>query len=155
MGHPVECKKTKINFKKCKKILYLYIKSVRNKFLLYTPYPSPCIDFTILPNAILALLTPVCLYYGRIHLVHLRIHKYLTDDPSVNFHDKFFLHFLLKFRKKWRKNLSWKFMDESSVKYLQIRKWTRWIRPKNKINVFRNFFFTPKNLFEKLKKKWF
>ena len=60
--------------------------------------------------------------YGRIHLVHLRIHKYLTDDSTVNFHDKFFLHFLLKFRKKWRKNLSWKFIDESSVKYLRIRK---------------------------------
>ena len=68
---------------------------------------------------------------GRIHLVHLRIHKYLTDDSSVNFHDKFFLHFLLKFRKKWRKNLSWKFTDESSIKYLWIHKWTRWIRPKN------------------------
>ena len=27
----------------------------------------------------------------------------------------FFFIFLLKFRKKWRKNLSWKFMDESSV----------------------------------------
>ena len=43
--------------------------------------------------------------------------------------DKFFLHFLLNFSKKWRKNLSWKFTDESSIKYLRIRKWTRWIRP--------------------------
>ena len=39
------------------------------------------------------------------------------------------LEFLLKFRKKLRKNLLWKFMDEFSVKYLWIRKWTRWIRP--------------------------
>ena len=69
------------------------------------------------------------LHIGQIHLVHLRICKYFTDDSSVNFHDKVFLHFLPKFRKKWRKNLSWKFMDESSVKYLWIRKWTRWIRP--------------------------
>ena len=67
---------------------------------------------------------------GRIHLVLLRIHKYLTDDSFVNFRDKFWLHFLLKFRKKWRKNLLWKFTDESSIKYLQICKWTRWIRPK-------------------------
>ena len=93
--------------------------------------------------------------YGRIHLVHLWIHKYFTDDSSVNFHDKFFLHFLLKFRKKWRKNLSWKFTDESSIKYLWIRKWTRWIRPKyiqiglwiNQLleyeNYFRAIFFWP------------
>ena len=32
---------------------------------------------------------------GRIHLVHLRIHKYFVDDSSVNFLDMFFLHFLL------------------------------------------------------------
>ena len=51
------------------------------------------------------------------------------DDSSVNFHDKFFLNFFLNFSKKWRKNLSWKFMDESSVKYLWIDKWGRWIRP--------------------------
>ena len=69
------------------------------------------------------------LYLGRIHLVHLWICKYFTDDSSVNFHDKFFLHFLLKFRKKWRRNLSWKFTDKWSVKYLWIHKWTRWIRP--------------------------
>ena len=31
--------------------------------------------------------------YGRIHLVHLRIRKYFTEDTSVNFHDRFFLHF--------------------------------------------------------------
>ena len=68
----------------------------------------------------------------RIHLVHLQISKYFMDDSSVNFHDKFFLHFLLKFRKKWRKNLSWKFMEELSVsvKYVWIHKWTWWIRPK-------------------------
>ena len=53
-----------------------------------------------------------------------------TDDSSVKFPWQApFLHFLLKFRKKWRKNLSWKFMDELSVKYLRIRKWTRWIWP--------------------------
>ena len=69
------------------------------------------------------------LVQGRIHLVHLWICKYFTDDSSINFHDKFFLYFLLKFSKKWRKNLPWKFTDESSVKYLRIRKWTRWIRP--------------------------
>ena len=39
-----------------------------------------------------------CLYFGRIHLVHLRICKYLTGDSSINFHGKFFLHFLLNFR---------------------------------------------------------
>ena len=66
---------------------------------------------------------------GRIHLVYLRIRKYFMDDSSVNFHDKFFLHFLVNFSKKWRKNLSWKFTDESSIKYLWIRKWTRWIWP--------------------------
>ena len=44
-------------------------------------------------------------YLGRIHLVHLQIHKYFTDDSSVNFHDKVFLHFLLKFRKKMKKKL--------------------------------------------------
>ena len=70
------------------------------------------------------------LVLGRIHMVHLWIRKYFMDDSSINFHDKFFLHFLLNFSKKWRKNLSWKFTDESSVKYLQIRKWTRWSRPK-------------------------
>ena len=37
---------------------------------------------------------------GRIQLVHLQIRKYFTDDSSVNFHDKFFLHFLLKLTKK-------------------------------------------------------
>ena len=69
---------------------------------------------------------------GWIHLPHLRIRKYFTENSSVNFHDKVFLHFFLKFRKKWRKNLSWKFMEELpvSVKYLWIRKWTWWIRPK-------------------------
>ena len=71
------------------------------------------------------------LHYGRIHLVHLRSLKYFTDDSSINFHDKFFLHFLLNFSKKWRKNLSWKFMDESSIRYLRIHKWTRWIWPKH------------------------
>ena len=30
---------------------------------------------------------------GKIHLPHLRIHKYFMDDLSVNFHDKVFLHF--------------------------------------------------------------
>ena len=67
--------------------------------------------------------------YGWIHLVHLQIHKYFTDDSSVNFHDKFFLHFLKKISKQWRKTLSCKYTDESSVKYLRIHKWTRWIRP--------------------------
>ena len=45
------------------------------------------------------------LYYGRIHLVHLRIHKYFTDNSSINFHDKGFLDFLKKFDKKIKKNL--------------------------------------------------
>ena len=34
------------------------------------------------------------LYIGQIHPPHLRIHKYFTDNSSVNFHDKVFLHFL-------------------------------------------------------------
>ena len=48
----------------------------------------------------------ICMYLcfkGWIHLVHLWICKYFMDDSSVNFHDKFFLHFLLNFSKKWRK----------------------------------------------------
>ena len=53
---------------------------------------------------------------GRIHLVHLRIHKYFTDDSSVNFHDKIFLYFLKKCGKKWRKTLSWKFTDDALQK---------------------------------------
>ena len=36
---------------------------------------------------------------GQIHLRYLQINKYLMDDSSVNFHDKVFLHFLLKFTK--------------------------------------------------------
>ena len=67
-------------------------------------------------------------FIGRIHLLHLQIHKYFTDDSSVNFHDKVFLRFLPNFFKKWRKTLSWKFTDESSVKLLWIRKWGRRIR---------------------------
>ena len=66
---------------------------------------------------------------GRIHPPYLQIHTYFMDDLSINFHDKVFLHFLKKIGKKWRKTLSWKFTDESSIKYLQIRKWGRWIRP--------------------------
>ena len=65
---------------------------------------------------------------GQIHLPHLQIRKFFTDDSSIYFHGKVFLHLLQKFGKKWRKNVSWKFMDESSIKYLQIHKWTRWIR---------------------------
>ena len=71
----------------------------------------------------------VTTYLGRIRLPHLRISKYFTDDSSVNFPDMVFLHFLQKIGKKWRKTLSWKFTDESSIKYLWIRKWGRWIRP--------------------------
>ena len=41
----------------------------------------------------------------------------VMDVSSVKFHDKFLLHFLLKFSRKWRKNLSWKYMDESSVSW--------------------------------------
>ena len=41
----------------------------------------------------------------------------VMDDSSVNFHDKFFLHFLLKFSRKWRKTLSWKFTDELSITF--------------------------------------
>ena len=66
---------------------------------------------------------------GQIHLPHLWICKYFMDDSSINFHDNVFLHFLPNIFKKWRKTLSWKFMDESSVKYLRICKWGRWIRP--------------------------
>ena len=81
------------------------------------------------------------LHYGRIHLVHLRSLKYFTDDSSVNFHDKFCLHFVVNFSKKWRKNLSWKFTDESSIKYLRVCKWTRWIWPKTEFQTFVNIFF--------------
>ena len=38
-------------------------------------------------------------------MVHLQIRKHFTDDSSVNFYDKFFLHFLLNFRKKMMKKL--------------------------------------------------
>ena len=43
--------------------------------------------------------------YGWIHLVvvHLRTRKYFTDNSSANFHDKFFLHFLLNFSKNEEK----------------------------------------------------
>ena len=36
------------------------------------------------------------LYLGWIHLPHLWIHKYFTNDTSINFHDKVFLHFSKK-----------------------------------------------------------
>ena len=62
---------------------------------------------------------------GRIHLPHLQINKYFTDDSSINFHDNFFLPLLLNYSKKWRKIMSWKFMDESSLKYLWICKYFR------------------------------
>ena len=77
----------------------------------------------------------VC-FKGWIHLPHLQIHKYFMDDSFINFHEKFFLHFLPNFSKRWRKTLPWKIMDETSVKYLQVHKWDRWICPKAKINVF-------------------
>ena len=41
--------------------------------------------------------------FGRIHLTHLWIRKYFTDDSSVNFHDKVFLHFLKKMAKNEEK----------------------------------------------------
>ena len=65
--------------------------------------------------------------YCWIHLPHLRIRKYFTDNSSINFHYNIFLHFLPKIGKKWRKTLSWKFTDESSIKCLWIHKWCRWI----------------------------
>ena len=40
--------------------------------------------------------------------------------------------------KKWRIILSWKFTDESSIKYLWIRKWTRWIRPLSIVTYYSN-----------------
>ena len=52
------------------------------------------------------------------------------QTTHINFHDKVFLRFLPNFCKKWRKTLSWKFMDESSVKYLRIGRWGRWIQPR-------------------------
>ena len=42
----------------------------------------------------------------------------LTDDSSVNFHDKFFLHFLVNFSKKWSKNLSLIFQV-----FIQLYEW--------------------------------
>ena len=68
-------------------------------------------------------------FLGRIHLPHLQIRKYFTDDSSINFHDKVFFIFCHIFYKYWRKTLSWKFTDESSIKYLWIDKWGMWIRP--------------------------
>ena len=41
----------------------------------------------------------------------------VKEDSSVNFHDKFFLHCLLNFSRKCRKNLSWKFTDEPSITF--------------------------------------
>ena len=46
-------------------------------------------------DSFISTINEINLDLGRIHLVHLRIHKYFTDDPSINFHDVFFLHFLL------------------------------------------------------------
>ena len=42
----------------------------------------------------------------------------------------------LKFDTKWRKTLAQKLTYESSVKYLWICKWGRWIRPRAKIKKF-------------------
>ena len=64
-------------------------------------------------------------YLGWIHLPHLRIRKIFTDNSSV-----FFI--FCKNLAKNEKTMSWKFTDESSVKYLPISKWGRWIRPKFK-----------------------
>ena len=36
---------------------------------------------------------------GRIHLPQLQIHKYFTDDSSINVHDKVFLHFFTNLAK--------------------------------------------------------
>ena len=36
----------------------------------------------------------------KIHLPILWIHNYFTDDSSINFHDKVFLHFLKECGKK-------------------------------------------------------
>ena len=46
--------------------------------------------FDALEGGKIKLLLPFC-SYGQIHLPHLRIHKYFTNDSSVNFHDKVFL----------------------------------------------------------------
>ena len=43
---------------------------------------------------------------GQIRLPHLRIHKYFTDDSSVNFLDKVFLHFLSNSCKKNKEKYS-------------------------------------------------
>ena len=56
---------------------------------------------------------------------------YFMDDSSTHFHDKVFFHFLKINGKKWRKILSWKFMDKSSINYLWICKWGKWIGPKS------------------------
>ena len=51
----------------------------------------------------------------------------------------FFFIFCQIFFIKWRKTLSWKFTDESSIKYLWIHKWGRWIRPNSEmviVNIF-------------------
>ena len=60
---------------------------------------SHCTKDFSLRNTILGLFEGA-FHLGRIHLVHLRIRKYFMDDSSVNFHDKFFLHFLVNFSKK-------------------------------------------------------
>ena len=112
--------------------LYIYFKifywNVRENGLVFS---QTCFDFLVLNLKRYTYQGYLSFTYvfGQIHLPHLRIHKYFMDDSSVNFHDKIFLHFLPIFFKKWRKTLSWKFTDESSIKYLWIRKWGRWIWP--------------------------
>ena len=67
-----------------------------------------------------------CLPYGSVWLCTLR-----TTNLSISM-TMFFFIFWKKFGKKWRKTLSWKLTNGSSVKYLWIRKWGRWIWPRTK-----------------------
>ena len=71
----------------------------------------------------------ILLCMGLIHLPHLRIHKYFMDDSLVYFTRQGFPSLFANFFQKQKKSLSWKITDVSSVKYLRICKWGRWICP--------------------------
>ena len=64
----------------------------------------------------------MCIHNGRIHLPHLRIRKYFMDESAINFCTRFFFILCAKIWQKIKKNHVQKFTDESSIKYLWIRK---------------------------------
>ena len=58
---------------------------------------------------------------GWIHLGHLRIHKYFTDDSSVNFHDMVFHHFFEKSFQFHYRHRIWADDQALSTMYVHMR----------------------------------